>query len=591
MTERLLLSGNEAIARGAHEAAVGVVSGYPGTPSTEIIESIVQYPDLYAEWAPNEKVALEVAIGASLAGVRAMATMKHVGVNVAADPLMTVTYMGVRGGLVIVTADDPGMHSSQNEQDNRHYARFAKVPMLEPSDSQEAKDMTRRAFALSEQFDTPVFLRTTTRISHSKGLADTAEPESPAGEAGFERNQAKLVMIPANARRRHPVVEDRLEALRRFAEETDLNRAEYRDKKVGVVTGGIAYQYVREALPEASIFKLGLSYPLPIESLRSFAQEVETLFVVEELDPFWETEMRAAGIACVGKEAFPRTGELNVTRVRKGLRSALGASEEMDGKPVPEGIPARPPVLCPGCPHRGVFYVLNKLKVTVTGDIGCYTLGVMPPHGAIDTTTCMGASIGHAMGIEKALGEQAPPMVAVIGDSTFIHSGLTGLAEVAYNRGRVTTVIMDNRTTAMTGHQGNPASGYGIRRDQETPRLDFAQVGRALGIEDVRVVDPYDLEATERAIRAALEHDGPSLVVSDRPCVLLDRRYPPSPSVKADNCRECGLCFRLGCPAIEAQPGEHRSRPAINPVLCTGCGMCLQVCKFDAIGREEEEGR
>ncbi len=591
-----LLTGNESIALGAHLASVGVVAGYPGTPSTEIIESMVQadYPNLYAEWAPNEKVALEVAIGASLSGVRSMACMKHVGVNVAADPLMTVTYMGVKGGLVIITADDPGMHSSQNEQDNRNYARFAKVPMLEPSDSQEACDMVAKAFNISEEYDTPVFLRSTTRISHSKGVVKAGDRSATKVEPGFSPDPQKLVMIPAHARKRHPEVLKRLEKLQKLAEiahnnPPKLNRVEWRDRSIGVVTGGIAYQYVREALPDASVFKLGLSYPLPIGQIKSFAGQVEQLYVVEELDPFWETEIRAAGLSVIGKDRLPSAGELTPDIVRSaildGQESSSGQQKAQKG--AVQDIPARPPMLCPGCPHRGVFWALSRAGVNVTGDIGCYTLGVMPPLSAIDTTTCMGASIGHALGIKKALGDDAPDTVAVIGDSTFMHSGMTGLADVVYNQGDVTTIILDNRTTAMTGHQGNPSSGYNARL-KKAPRTDFVKLARGMGVEDVHRVDPYDLQETARVIKEAEEFPGPSVVIADRPCILLDRDSQRAPFEVTEECTGCGFCLNLGCPALY-RTGEEKNAPvAINPVTCTGCGMCAEVCGFSAIGEGDD---
>ncbi len=582
---RRLLTGNEAIALGAHSAGVRVAAGYPGTPSTEIIESIVEcdYPDIYAEWAPNEKVALEVAIGACLAGVRAMATMKHVGVNVASDPLMTASYIGTRGGLVIVTADDPGMHSSQNEQDSRNYARFAKVPMLEPSDSQQAHDMMLTAFRISEEFTTPVFLRSTTRISHSRSVVCADVREESAVKPGFVRDPEGLVMIPGHARKRHPVVEERLEKLRAYAEEAeDLNRMELRDRSVGVVTGGIAYQYVWEGLPEASTLKLGLSYPLPMEMIRSFAERVDNLYVIEELDPFWETQIRAAGIEVTGgKDVIPLTGELSTALVTSAVAAGEAADSRTPGSLA--DLPARPPVLCPGCPHRGVFYTLSKLEMLVSGDIGCYSLGVMPPLSAMDTLTCMGASISHAMGIEKALGDEAGDMVAVIGDSTFMHSGLTSLADVVYNDGSVTTVILDNHTTAMTGHQGHPASGKNARTE-EAPRIDLAGLVRGLGVEDVHTVDPYDLEAVERAVKDAGDHPGPSVVIADRPCALLRGVIPGPDYVVSKDCVSCGMCLQLGCPAlVMAEDG----RAAVDSVLCNGCGLCVQVCAFGAI-REDD---
>ncbi len=581
-----LLTGNEAIASGAHNSGVKVVVGYPGTPSTEIIEHIraERDSDIYAEWAPNEKVALEVAVGAALSGVRSMAAMKHVGVNVAADPLMTATYTGVRGGLVIVTADDPGMHSSQNEQDNRNYARFARVPMLEPSDSQECQDMMPQAFEISEKFDTPVFLRSTTRVSHSKSLVHPGESVPSDVAPGFDRNPQKLVMIPVHARGRHPQVQRRLQELRQFAEEAeDLNRIEWgSDQSVGIITGGIAYQYVREVCPEAAVLKLGLSYPLPLQMIGEFAAGVDELYVVEELDPFWEMEIRAAGFDVQGKERFPVVGELSPTLVRTGLQ---GTTDEPNSAPdSEEQLPVRPPILCPGCPHRGVFAVLSELGLVVKGDIGCYSLGVMPPLSAMDTLTCMGASMGQAMGMEKALGDRAPDSVAVIGDSTFMHSGMTALADIVYNNGHVTTIILDNDATAMTGHQAHPGSGL---RARETGgrRVDFEQLVRGLGVQDVHRVDPYDLQQVKDAVQAALETDAASVIIAERPCVLLDRTPPEHHYSVGDDCTGCGLCLHLGCPALSYTDG---GTVRIDPVLCTHCGLCAQACSFDAIERRSE---
>jgi len=585
VTEKLL-TGNEAIASGAENSFVSVMVGYPGTPSTEIIENVAarDNSDIYAEWAPNEKVALEVAIGAALSGVRAMATMKHVGVNVAADPLMTATYMGVRGGLVIVTADDPGMHSSQNEQDNRNYAKFARVPMLEPSDSQEAHDMVGRSLDISETFDTPVFLRCTTRVSHSKSLVKETILSRPGARRGFERNPQKLVMIPANARGRHPKVQKRLRALQEFADEADyLNRIEWgNDRSVGIITGGIAYQYVREVRPEASVLKLGLSYPLPMKMIREFADAVDELFVVEELDPFWETEIRAAGIQVNGKECFPITGELSPSLVRTGLGEPI-QTQHPDGPDEVE-VPVRPPVLCPGCPHRGVFAVLSELGLIVTGDIGCYSLGVMPPLSAMDTLTCMGASIGQAMGMEKALGDDAPDTVAVIGDSTFMHSGMTALTDVVYNDGHVTTIILDNHATAMTGHQAHPGAGLAAQQ-KGGRRADLEKLVRGLGVDDVARVDPYDLDEVKQAVRSAGQNNAASVIIAERPCVLLDRALPGHRFSVGDDCTGCGICLRIGCPALSR---TDAGTVQIDTVLCTHCGMCAQVCDFDAIERRDE---
>ncbi|MBI4495695.1 MAG: indolepyruvate ferredoxin oxidoreductase subunit alpha [Deltaproteobacteria bacterium] len=586
--ERRLLSGNEAIARGAWESGVRVATGYPGTPSTEILETLSAYPEVRSQWSVNEKVALEVGMGAALAGVRALVAMKHVGLNVAADPLMTLSYTGVRGGLVLVTADDPEMHSSQNEQDNRHYARLAKVPMLEPADSQEAKNFTRLAFELSERFDTPVLLRTTTRVSHSKSIVRLEPPSRPQSAPGLHKDPVKFVMVPAHARRRHPVVEKRLLDLARFAEDFPENRLEWGDRRWGIITGGIAYAYAREVMPEASFLKLGLVYPLPQEKIRSFASQVERLFVVEELDPFIEEQVRALGLAARGKEIFPICGELSPALVERGLKGLP--------PPVPgtRPLPPRPPTMCPGCPHRGIFYVLNKLKLFVTGDIGCYTLGFLPPLSALDTCVCMGASIGHAQGLDQALGEEGVgKIVSVIGDSTFFHSGITGLLDVVYNRGAVTVIILDNRTTAMTGRQDHPGTGFTLR-GEETGPVDLAHLGRALGVRRVKVVDPYQLAATERVISWEVRRPEPSLIISRGPCVL-SRREKPSwkgPfSVDPDACTGCRACLRLGCPALgwTTGEGEGRGRAAVEGSLCNGCTLCAQVCKFGAL--KEPDGK
>lgn len=583
MKTTILLSGNEAIARGAYEAGVRVAAAYPGTPSTEILENIIQYETVYAEWAPNEKVALEVAVGASFGGARALCTMKHVGVNVASDPLLTAAYTGVNRGLVLISADDPGMHSSQNEQDNRHYARFAKIPMLEPADSQECKDLTLRAFEISEQFDTPILLRTTTRVNHGKSTVRLSEPKEPVF-GRFERDPQKYVMIPAYAMKRHVVVEERLERLRELSNTTDLNRIEMGDTAVGVITSGIAYQYVKEAVPQASVLKLGMTYPLPDRLIREFASKVEKLYVVEELDPFIEEQVRAMGIEVIGKERFPIIGELNPRLV------AAGFGVELADTPAPAEVPGRPPVLCPGCPHRGFYQVLKKMRAVVTGDIGCYTLGVLPPLEVMDTCVCMGASIGNALGVKRA---QSPddqrPVVAVIGDSTFVHSGITGLIDAVYNGTAATICILDNSITAMTGGQEHPGTGRTLM-GHIAPKLDLPALARAIGVEDVLEVDPYDLQAIEKALTYAVRTNKPSVVITNRPCVLKGKaEKPPKPSVAPDKCTGCGMCFRIGCPAIESvKTDDGKLRARINADLCQSCAVCMQVCRFEAIGREQE---
>lgn len=579
---REILSGNEAIARGAYEAGVTVASGYPGTPSTEILESIVQYKNIDASWAPNEKVALEVAIGASFGGGRALATMKHVGVNVAADPLFTLSYTGVKGGLVLVTADDPELHSSQNEQDNRNYAKFAKIPMLEPADSQECLDYTRLAFEISERFDTPVFLRTTTRISHSKSIVNTSVPLSGLPSPGFDRNAAKYVMLPGNARVRHKFVERRLADMADYAETLAVNSVELRDISVGVITSGISYQYVREALPDASVLKLGMVYPLPEKLIREFAGKVDRLYIVEELDPFIEEQVKCLGIEVIGKEILPICGELTPGILRESFLNEKADLLET------EKLPPRPPNMCPGCPHRGVFYSLNKLGAYVTGDIGCYTLGFMPPLSAMDTCVCMGASIGNATGITKVLApEDKKKVVAVIGDSTFLHSGMTGLLDMVYNNAPATVIILDNRITAMTGRQENPASGFTLM-GEETFQVDFTSLVRTLGVKNIRSIDPYDLEETEKVIAEEMNRPEPSVIITSRPCVLIKRpgvfkRGEPL-VIDHEICKGCRACVKLGCPAIVWQTGsEGKGKAYIDPLLCGGCDVCSQLCKFLAI--------
>jgi indolepyruvate ferredoxin oxidoreductase alpha subunit len=570
-----LMIGNEAIARGAYEAGASVATAYPGTPSTEIVSNMARYQDVYAEWAPNEKVALEVGIGASIGGARTLVAMKHVGINVAADPLYTVAYTGVNGGLVIVSADDPGMHSSQNEQDNRGYGQFAKLPVIEPSDSQEAKDFTSLAFDISEEFDTPVMLRVTTRLSHSQTLVEEGEPGERVLKE-YKKDAPKYVMLPGYARGRHVEVEKRMVKLAEYAENTPLNRIEWGDRRLGIITSGVAYQYVREALPDVSVLKLGLVNPLPKDLITSFADQVERLVVVEELEPVIEQQIKAWGIDVEGKELFTLLGEYSPEMIAQRLAGAEPAtSSQLD-------IPPRPPLLCPGCPHRGVFYTLRRMRVTVMGDIGCYTLGALSPLEAMDACVCMGASIGMAMGMEKARGEEfAAKMVAVIGDSTFVHSGITPLIDTVYNQGTSTVLILDNDTTAMTGHQDHPATGVTIKKSP-TKKLDIEALVRAVGIDNVRVVDPLKLDELEAAIREELERREPSVIIAKRACALID----PTPItstlfVDEELCNGCKVCIRIGCTGIFFNDDEKKA--AINPNTCVSCGMCVQVCKFDAI--------
>jgi len=581
-----ILSGNEAIARGAFEAGCRVACAYPGTPSTEILENTINYQEIDSSWAPNEKVALEVAIGASFGGGRALCTMKHVGVNVAADPLFTLSYTGVNGGLVLITADDPEMHSSQNEQDNRNYAKFAKVPLLEPSDSGECKEFTRLAFELSEQYDTPVMLRTTTRISHSKSLVELGERVTDLPEPKLVKNAAKLVMLPGNARLRHPLVEERMARLSGDGSTMSINRLELRDKAIGIITSGVCYQYVREVLPNASTLKLGMVHPLPHDLIRELSAKVDKLYVVEELDPFIEEQVKAMGISVTGKEIFSLCGELTPGRIR----TAFGLPEPA-ASPV-EKLPGRPPNMCPGCPHRGVFFALNQLKAYVTGDIGCYTLGFMPPLSAMDTCICMGASIGMATGVTKVVSkEEQKRVVAVIGDSTFLHTGINGLMDMVYNQSPATLVILDNRITAMTGRQDNPASGFTLM-DEPTNRIDFPLLCKALGVKHIRVINPLDLEQTRSVLQEEMNRPEPSVIITDKPCVLVKRegvfQKGPVYTVEVETCTSCRACLKIGCPAIEwrsAADGGKKGKAWIDPLLCTGCDVCRQLCKFDAIGR------
>lgn len=581
-----ILSGNEAIARGAFEAGVKVACAYPGTPSTEILENTVQYRSIDSSWAPNEKVALEVGIGASFGGGRALVTMKHVGINVAADPLFTFSYTGVNGGLVLISADDPEMHSSQNEQDNRNYAKFAKVPMLEPADSQECKDFTKRGFEISEQFDTPVMVRTTTRTSHGKSIVVLEEPVTGLPAPKLMKNAAKFVMLPANARVRHPFVEERTLKLQNFGNTLSINRVEMRDTKIGIITSGIPYQYVREVLPDASVLKLGMVYPLPDQLIRDFAAKVDTLYVVEELDPFIEEQVKALGIKVIGKEIIPICGELTPGILRKSFNLPQPVQSMV------EKLPGRPPNMCPGCPHRGVFYALNRLNAYVTGDIGCYTLGFLPPLSAMDTCVCMGASIGNATGMTKVLPpEEQKKVVAVIGDSTFLHSGITGLLDMVYNKAPATVIILDNRITAMTGRQENPSSGFTLM-GEETFQVDLPDLVRTLGVKHIRIVDALNLEETRQILQEEMARPEPSVIITQRPCVLIKRegvfKRGSSFIVDAEICTGCRACLKLGCPAIiwQAEDGK-KGKATIDPQLCTGCTICEQVCKFTAIGEKK----
>lgn len=590
---RTLLLGNEAIARGAYEAGVAFACAYPGTPSTEILQNMAQYHEVRSEWASNEKVALDTALGAAYAGHRALAAMKHVGVNVAADTLFSASYSGVKAGLVIVTADDPGIYSSQNEQDNRQYARFAKIPMLEPSDSQECKDFVRLGLEISEQFDTPVFLRTTMRISHGKSVVELGE--RTAGDSGpqkFEKHPDKYVLIPAHAQRRHPIVEARMEKLRAFAETFAENRIEWRDRKLGIVASGHAYLCAREVFPKASVLKLGMSYPLPEKLVRELAAGVERLIVVEELDPFYEEQIRAWGIAAEGKSIFPITGELRTSTIREhavraGLlpREAATVSADPSDGEEPFVAMIRPPALCPGCSHRGVFYLLSKKRLTVFGDIGCYSIGVLPPFNAMDTVTCMGASIGVAHGALQA--GITGRSVAVIGDSTFFHSGIAPLVNQVYNGGGGVTLILDNSATGMTGAQGNPGTGGTLMGEQHRA-VDIARVVRGLGVEHVWTVNAFNMEALDGAIEAALAVEGqPAVVVVREECVFVDRPGPGVLTVLTEPCTACGICFKVGCPAILKDEVHlfrgKRPKAMIDPLMCTDCDICRQVCPFDAI--------
>ena len=582
MSEKVIMLGNEAIARGAYEAGVKVSAAYPGTPSTEISENLVKYKDsLYCEWSPNEKVATEVAIGASVSGVRAMSCMKHVGFNVAADPTYTVSYMGVNGGLVIVVADDPGLYSSQNEQDTRMVARAAQLPVIEPSDSAEAKEFIKIAFDLSEQFDRPFVYRTTTRLAHSQGLVELNERKE-IEDKPYEKNIRKNVMMPGNAKLRHVEIEKRNQELAEAANTLPINRVEMNDTKIGVITSGIPYQYVKEALPEASVLKLGLVNPLPRKLIEDFASKVDTLYVVEELDPVIETQVKSWGIKAIGKEIFTVQGEYSANMIRQAI-----LKEELDISK-PAEAPGRPPILCPGCPHRGVYYVLNKLKIHAAGDIGCYTLGAVAPLSGVDTTICMGASISSLHGMEKAKGkEYIKNWVAVIGDSTFLHTGVNSLMNMMYNKATGTVIILDNSTTGMTGHQDHAATGKTLQGDP-TYAIDIPALCRAIGVKNVVEVNARDIQAVEKAVKEEIAKDEVSVIITKTPCVLLDKSKKPLYQTHTDKCKKCGMCLKKGCKPMTKNADGTIS---IDDTMCTGCGLCASLCKFDAIELVKEGDR
>ena len=590
MSEKKVMLGNEAIARGAYEAGVKVSSAYPGTPSTEISENLVKYPEVYCEWAPNEKVAMEVAIGASISGVRSMASMKHVGFNVAADPMYTVSYIGSNGGLVAVVADDPGMYSSQNEQDTRQICRAAQVPVLEPSDSQEAKDFMKLAFDLSEKYDTPIVLRTTTRLAHSQGLVALEDRVVPEDKP-YERNIAKNVMMPGNAIKRHLVVEKRIKDMAEdantlkvaetgFSKDIPLNRMEINDTKIGFITSGIPYTYVKEACPTASVLKLGLVHPIPKKLIEEFASKVETLYIFEELEPVIEEQVKAMGIKCIGKEAFTLQGEYSANLLREVvLKQDLNLNK-------PAEVPARPPLLCPGCPHRSVYTVLNKLKIHAAGDIGCYTLGAVAPLSVVDTTICMGASISSLHGMEMAKGKDyVKNWVAVIGDSTFMHTGVNSLMNMVYNQGTGTVLILDNSTTGMTGHQDHAATGKTLQ-GKVVPAINILGLCKSLGIEHVQEVNAFDIKKLEEVIKEEVALDAVSVIITKSPCALLKEVHFPNKCVPVpEKCKKCGMCLKPGCPALTKNEDGTIS---IDPTMCNGCGLCKNLCPFDAIETVEK---
>ena len=578
VAEKKIMLGNEAIARGAYEAGVKVSAAYPGTPSTEITEYAAKYKEIYCEWSPNEKVAMEVAIGASISGVRAMASMKHVGVNVAADPLYTVSYIGVTGGLVLVAADDPGLYSSQNEQDTRCVARAAQVPVLEPSDSQEAKDFMKFAFDMSEKYDTPVIVRTTTRLSHSQGTVTLEDRVEPVDKV-YERNVRKNVMMPGNAKFRHIDVENRTNAMIEDGCDFPINKVEMKDTKIGVISSGIPYQYVKEALPNASVLKLGIVNPLPRKLIEDFAKKVDTLYIVEELDPVIETQVKSWGIKCIGKEIFTIQGEYSANLIRKAV---LGEELELVA---PAEVPARPPILCPGCPHRSVYSVLNKLKIHAAGDIGCYTLGAVAPLNVVDTTICMGASISSLHGMEKAKGKDyIKNWVAVIGDSTFMHTGVNSLINMVYNKGTGTVMILDNSTTGMTGHQDHAGTGVTLM-GEETHAVSIPDLCRAIGVKNVIEINAFDLEGLEKVIKEEIAKDEVSVIITKTPCIF----KVPASKIKCvadpEKCKKCKACLKPGCPAITM---NDEGVITIDDTMCNGCGLCQQLCKFNAIEKVGE---
>ena len=585
---KVLMSGNEAIARGAYEAGVRFAAAYPGTPSTEILEEFSKYEGVHAEWSPNEKVAVEVAIGAALAGEKALAVMKHVGVNVAADPIFTVSYTGINGALVIISADDPSLHSSQNEQDNRNYAKFAKIPMLEPADAEEAKEYIKLAFEISEKFDTPVFLRTTTRVSHSKAVVTIEKPNKYEDKTGFTYNVEKYVMVPVNARTQRVVVEKRQHALKKFVETFPENKMEINNLDVGIITAGMPYNYAKEVFPDYSYLKLGMVYPLPEKLIRDFTSKVKKIYVIEELDPFLEEQIKAMGIKVIGKEIFPYTNEFDPGIIK----NAIDKNTPLAVSPYTEELSPRPPNLCPGCPHRGLFYALSKSKAYVHGDIGCYTLSYMKPLEGLHSCICMGASIGMAHGMSKALKEKGKgKVVGVIGDSTFLHSGITPLLNMAYNHNHALIIILDNSTTAMTGMQEHPGTGYTLT-GKEAKKVNLKILVSALGIENIKVIDPLDIKATRSAIKEELAKDGPSVIIAESPCALFKRaniKTKKPLKVDPDKCEGCKACLGLNCPPISWKKGvtkegsKRKGISYIDKTICNGCGLCEQVCKFGAI--------